>query len=170
MRLMTLPSLRCLPFLLLPLLALSLSTSAAAPQAAVDTTPASSCTPDPYSCPDWMPSQAQIRNAVADYFCELADRGFIIPKLAGPVRAETSLVTCAALAPEPASNFVCGGEIRFVHPDGMIERLAFSPTLHHDEAGYIAFLEGADEHGNEIWRTPLPRERSRHCAGRATAP
>jgi hypothetical protein len=164
MRLMTLPLPRILPSLLLPLLALSPFIAAAAPQAAIDTAPASSCTPDPYSCPDWMPSQAQIRRAVADYFCALADRGLIAPTLAGPVVAESSPVTCAALGREPGSNFVCGGEIRFVHSDGRSETQAFSPTLHHDDKGRIAFYEGDDAGGNEIWRAPAPREHSRYCA------
>lgn len=168
MRFMTLPLRRFLPSLLLPLLALSPFTAAAVPQAAIDTAAASSCTPDPYSCPDWMPSQAQIRSAVADYFCALADRGLIAPKLPGPVVAESSQVTCAALAREPGSNFICGGEIRFINPDGRMDAEAFSPTLHHDEAGRIAFYEGDDDGGNEIWHAPAPRERSRYCAHRAT--
>lgn len=130
-----------------------------------DTVPASSCQPDPDSCPRWMPSQAHIREVMSDYLCELIDRGALASPSAGPVVIEPSRMACAALHPEAGANFVCGGEIRLVHPDGTQRYHSVSPTLHYDAEGRIALYQGEDAAGNEQWHVPASRSGARQCAG-----
>lgn len=132
----------------------------------VSTAPASSCQGDAYSCPAWMPSQAEMRNTIADYFCDLADRGVIQLRVKPVVRAESSPLNCAALGQAPDSNFVCGGEMRFIGQGTDIDAITFSPTLHRDAEGRIAFYEGDDKDGEEVWRPPARRTASSLCPTR----
>ncbi|WP_244900590.1 MULTISPECIES: hypothetical protein [Stenotrophomonas] len=146
---------------------LSLSTAIAAPSTQpASTAPASSCKGDASGCPSWMPSQAQVRNTIADYFCELADQGRIQPRVKQLVRAESSPLNCGALGEAPGSNFVCGGEMRFIGKGSEIDTITFSPTLRYEEDGRIAFYVGDDEEGEEVWRVPAPRSTSTTCAMR----
>lgn len=149
--------------LLLPMVALFQLAAATPPVVAAD---APTCRSDAHGCPDWMPSQAQMRSAIADYFCEEVDRGRIAPAALGPVTTDTSNIACSALDTSPGGNFVCGGEFRFIHRDGTRKAYSFSPTLHHDAQGRIAFYRGDDEAGKAIWRVPAPRDTSRYCATR----
>ncbi|MEG8063987.1 hypothetical protein G3N90_03485 [Xanthomonas hortorum pv. gardneri] len=127
----------------------------------------SSCTADAYSCPPWMPSQREMRTVIAAYFCDAADRGLIRPEVSRVVRAETSQVSCAALGQEAGSNFVCGGEVQFIGPDGRVDFITFSPTMHRQDDGRYALYEGSDEHDNEVWHVPAPQSTSKVCTGRS---
>ncbi len=113
-----------------------------------------------------MPSQAQMRNTIADYFCELADQGRIQPRVKRLVRAESSPLNCGALGEEPGSNFVCGGEMRFIGKGSEIDTITFSPTLRYEEEGRIAFYVGDDEEGEQVWRVPASRSNSATCGVR----
>ncbi len=128
---------------------------------------ASSCQPDPDSCPPWMPSQADIRAVMSDYFCELIDSGALASPSAGRVVVEPSRMACAALHPEVGANFVCGGEVRVVHPDGTQRYHGVSPTLHHDADNRIAIYQGDDDAGNERWHVPVSHSGSRYCTAPA---
>ncbi|MFL0349162.1 hypothetical protein [Stenotrophomonas lactitubi] len=146
---------------------LSLSTAIAAPTTQpASTAPASSCKGDASGCPSWMPSQAQMRNTIADYFCELADQGRIQPRVKRLVRAESSPLNCGALGEEPGSNFVCGGEMRFIGKGSEIDTITFSSTLRYEEEGRIAFYVGDDEEGEQVWRVPASRSNSATCGVR----
>lgn len=146
---------------------LSLSTAIAAPTTQpASTAPASSCKGDASGCPSWMPSQAQMRNTIADYFCELADQGRIQPRVKRLVRAESSPLNCGPLGEEPGSNFVCGGEMRFIGKGSEIDTITFSPTLRYEEEGRIAFYVGDDEEGEQVWRVPASRSNSATCGVR----
>ncbi|WP_258223348.1 hypothetical protein [Stenotrophomonas sp. HMWF023] len=146
---------------------LSLSTAIAAPSTPpASTAPASSCKGDASGCPAWIPSQAQMRNTIADYFCELADQGRIQSRVKQLVRAESSPLNCGALGEEPGSNFVCGGEMRFIGKGSEIDTITFSPTLRYEEEGRIAFYVGDDEEGKQVWRVPASRSNSATCGVR----
>ena len=146
---------------------LPLSGTIAAPSAQpASTAPASSCQDDASRCPAWMPSQAEMRNTIADHFCELADQGRIQPRVKPLVRAESSPLNCGALGEQAGSNFVCGGEMRFVGKSGEMDTITFSPTLRREEDGRIAFYVGNDEEGEQVWRVPAPRATSATCAVR----
>ncbi|PPV08122.1 hypothetical protein XbrCFBP1976_05100 [Xanthomonas bromi] len=126
----------------------------------------SSCTADADSrCPSWMPSQREMRTVLAAYFCDATDRGLVRPRVHRVVRAETSQITCAALGPETNSNIACGGEMYFVGPDGRIDDITFSPTMHRQDNGRYAVYEGEDESGNEVWHVPAPQSASKVCTG-----
>lgn len=139
---------------------------AAPPPRAASTAPASSCEGDASRCPAWMPSQAEMRNTIADHFCELADQGRIQPRVKPLVRAESSPLNCGALGEEPGSNFVCGGEMRFIGKGGEIDTVPFSPTLRREEDGRIALYVGDDEEGEQIWHAPASRSNSATCVVR----
>ncbi len=139
---------------------------AASPPRPASTVPASSCEGDASRCPAWMPSQAEMRSTIADYFCELADQGRIQPRVKQLVRAESSPLNCGALGEEPGSNFVCGGEMRFIGKGGEIDTITFSPALRYEEDGRIAFYVGDDEEGEQVWRVPAPQSTSATCAMR----
>ncbi|KRG70596.1 hypothetical protein [Pseudoxanthomonas dokdonensis] len=137
---------------------------AASSTPAASNAPGSSCIGDASQCPAWMPSQAEMRSSIADYFCELADQGLFQPRVKQLIRAESSPLNCGALQPEPGSNFVCGGEMRFIGKGGEIHRIQFSPTLRREQDGRIAFYVGDDEHAEHLWRVPAPRSSSPTCA------
>ncbi len=165
------PRCRLLRLLMVPMLVVLHSTAAAEPaDERADTMPVNSCAPDPYSCPDWMPSQAQMRSVIADYFCERVDNGLIVPAAPGHAVAESSSLSCAALNPEVGGNFVCGGELRFIHADGSSKGITFSPTLHYTDDGRIAFYQGDDDAGEEIWHVPAARSTSRYCSAPTARP
>ena len=146
---------------------LPLSGTIAAPSAQpASTAPASSCQDDASRCPAWMPSQAEMRNTIADHFCELADQRRIQPRVKPLVRAESSPLNCGALGEQAGSNFVCGGEMRFIGKGGEMDTITFSPTLRREEDGRIAFYVGNDEEGEQVWRVPAPRATSATCAVR----
>lgn len=146
---------------------LPLSGTIAAPSIQpASTAPASTCQDDASRCPAWMPSQAEMRNTIADHFCELADQGRIQPRVKPLVRAESSPLNCGALGEQAGSNIVCGGEMRFVGKDGEMDTITFSPTLRREEDGCIAFYVGNDEEGEQVWRVPAPRATSATCAER----
>lgn len=156
---------RLLRLLMVPALMVLHGAAAATPaDERAGSMPVNSCTPDPYLCPDWMPSQARMRSVIADYFCEQVDNGRIIPAAPGQAVAESSTLSCAALNPEVGGNFVCGGELGFIHADGSSKRITFSPTLHYTDNGRIAFYQGDDEAGKEVWHVPAARSTSRYCS------
>jgi hypothetical protein len=113
-----------------------------------------------------MPSQAEMRNTITGYFCELVDQGKLQPQVKRLVRAETSPVNCGPLGQEPGSNFICGGEMRFVGRGDEMYTITFSPTLRRQGDGSFALYDGDDEEGRQIWRVPAPRSTSKTCAGR----
>lgn len=113
-----------------------------------------------------MPSQAEMRSTIADYFCELADQGRIQPRVKQLDRAESSPLNCGALGEAPGSNFVCGGEMRFIGKGSEIDSITFSPTLRYEEDGRIAFYVGDDEEGEQVWRVPASRSNSATCGVR----
>ncbi|MCX2895476.1 hypothetical protein ORG27_17985 [Stenotrophomonas lactitubi] len=146
---------------------LSLSTAVAAPSSQpASTAPASSCEGDASRCPAWVPSQAEMGNTIADYFCELADQGRIQPRVKQLVRVESSPLNCGALGEEPGSNFVCGGEMRFIGKGSEIDTITFSPTLRYEEEGRIAFYVRDDEEREQVWRVPASRSNSATCGVR----
>ncbi|MBB4129901.1 hypothetical protein [Xanthomonas sp. 3075] len=107
-----------------------------------------------------------MRTVIAAYFCAAADRGLVRPHVSRVVRAETSQITCAALGPQPGSNFVCGGEMHFVGPDDeRMDFITFSPTMHRQDDGRYAIYEGEDDTGNAIWQVPPPQSASKVCSG-----
>lgn len=132
-----------------------------------DAAPASSCQPDPDSCPPWMPSHADIGAVRSDYFCELIDSGALASPSAGPVVVEPSRMACAAWHPEVGANVVCGGEVCVVPPDGTQRYHGVSPTLHHDADTHIAIYQGDDDPGNERWHVPVSHSGSRYCTAPA---
>ncbi|WP_273829746.1 hypothetical protein [Pseudomonas sp. SBT1-2] len=144
---------------------LPLSLAIAAPSTTpASTAPATSCQGDASRCPGWMPSQAEMRNTIADYFCELADQGRIQPRVKRLIRVESSPLNCGALGQQPGSNFVCGGEMRFIGRGNDVDTIAFSPTLRREEDGRFALYVGDDEEGEPVWRVPAPRSASKTCS------
>lgn len=107
-----------------------------------------------------------MRSTIADHFCELADQRRIQPRVNPLVRVESSPLNCGALGEQAGSNFVCGGEMRFIGKGGEMDTITFSPTLRREEDGRIAFYVGNDEEGEQVWRVPAPRVTSATCAGR----
>lgn len=145
---------------------LPLSLAVAAPSDPIaSTAPASSCY-GANGCPAWMPSQADMRSTIVDYFCELSDQGDIQPRVERVVRAESSPLTCSSLGEEPGSNFVCGGEMRFFGSGNDIDAITFSPTMRREKDGRFAIYEGDDEEGAEVWRVPASWLTSKTCASR----
>ncbi|WP_372437217.1 hypothetical protein ACCM60_19025 [Pseudomonas chlororaphis subsp. aureofaciens] len=105
-----------------------------------------------------------MRNTIADYFCELADQGRIQPRVKRLIRVESSPLNCGALGQQPGSNFVCGGEMRFIGRGNDVDTIAFSPTLRREEDGRFALYVGDDEEGEPVWRVPAPRSASKTCS------
>ncbi len=110
-----------------------------------------------------MPSEADARSTIADYFCELVDQGRVEPQVKQLIRAESSQLICAPLG-EP--NFVCGGEMRFIGTRNDIDAVAFSPTMRREEDGRFAIYEGEGAEGEEVWRVPASRITSKACTSR----
>ncbi len=151
MRRMTRP----LPHLLMGVLCGAILPAVA--MAATDADRRSACAADPGSCPAWMPSQADMRALLRDYYCGQIDRGRLQPPVLPLASATTSSVNCGTLSPADSPSYVCGGEMAFVGKDGERYFLGFSPTLRQEDDGRTAVYEG------DHWQVVEPLSATSAC-------
>lgn len=93
-----------------------------------------SCSGDDYVCPDWMPTQGQVQDAMADFTRKLHASGRMTSPIKVLGRIEVSTVSCASMGPDRDSNFICGAEVRLLGNGGQTHHVQSSYTMRLSES------------------------------------